>query len=104
MQSPNFKSTRQTSRRRPLKLLPGFESTCRLPIPSCRELRTSNFELSTSNFSPPELQIKRQTSCRRPLRLLPALNSELNFTANFESRAASFEFSPPRTSNQARFD
>src|SRR4051812_33749 len=77
MQSPNFKSTRQTSRRRPLKLLPGFESSCRLPIPSRRELRTSNFELSTSNFSPPELQIKRQTSCRRPLRLLPASNPEL---------------------------
>src|SRR5207248_10978349 len=35
------------------------------------------FELSTSDFSPPELQIKRQTSCRRPLRLLPASNPEL---------------------------
>src|SRR4051812_17845953 len=65
----------ETSRRRLSRLLPGFESS-RLPIPSRRELRMSNFESSTSN-SAPELQIKRQTSCRRPLRLLPASNSEL---------------------------
>src|SRR4051794_33724712 len=54
MQSPNFKSTR-TSRRRLSRLLPGFESSI-LPIPSRRELRISNFELSTSNFSPPNFK------------------------------------------------
>src|SRR5947209_2386650 len=73
-QPANFAST-------PLKLLPGFESSCRLPIPSRRELRTSN-------FSPPELQIKRQTSCRRPLRLLPASNSA---PANFKSSEIRFK-------------
>src|SRR4051794_10769234 len=58
----NFAST-------PLKLLPGFESSCRLPIPSRRELRTSNFDrISTSptapsfEFSPRKLQIKRDST------------------------------------------
>ena len=45
----NFAST-------PSRLLPGFESSCRLPIPSRRELRISNFEPSTSNFSPPNFK------------------------------------------------
>src|SRR4051812_11874288 len=77
MQSPNFKSTANFAST-PSRLLPGFESSCRLPIPSRRELRMWNFEPSTSN-SAPELQIKRQTSCR------PASNPSSNFTENFES-------------------
>ena len=77
----------ETSRRRLSRLLPGIESS-RLPIPSRREHRMSNFEPSTSN-SAPELQIKRQTSCRRPLRLLPASNLQTpRRTSNLEPPAS----------------
>src|SRR3954471_10467382 len=91
----NFKSTANFAST-PSRLLPGFESSCRLPIPSRRELRTSNFELSTSNFSPPELQIKRQTSCRRPLRLLPASNSELQLHGELRISSGQLRIQPPR--------
>src|SRR5205085_4757228 len=56
MQSPNFKSTGKLRVDALSRLLPGFESSCRLPIPSRRELRISNFEQSTSNFSPPNFK------------------------------------------------
>src|SRR3954454_8846888 len=81
----------QTSRRRPLQLLPGFE--IELQTSNSEPPRTSNLEFRAVDieFSRPELQIKRQTSCRRPLRLLPASSRQLRIQ-------------PPRTSNQASFD
>src|SRR3954466_9986312 len=94
MQSPKFKSTGKLRVDALSRLLPGFESSCRLPIPSRRELRISNFEPSTSNFSPPnfkssgKLLVDNLSDCSQ-LRI-----PSCNFTANFESRAASFEFSP----------
>src|SRR3954447_6182300 len=91
MQSPNFKSTANFAST-PSRLLPGFESGCRLPIPSRRELRISNFEPSTSNFSPPnfkssgKLLVDDLSDCSQ-LRI-----PSCNFTANFKSSELRLKF------------
>src|SRR3954465_7167359 len=93
MQSPKFKSTRQTSRRRLSSCSQALKSSCRLPIPSRRELRISNFELSTSNSAAPnfkssgKLLVDDLSDCSQ-------LRTRAATSRRTSNRAASFEFSP----------
>src|SRR4051794_7035033 len=105
MQSPNFNQP-ETSRRRLSRLLPGFESS-RLPTPSRRELRISNFELSTSKFSPPNFKSsgkllvddlsdcsqRRIPSCKLPGELrISSRQRRIQSPANFKSSELRLKF------------